>query len=192
MNVAYCRVSTEEQSLERQTVAMQELGIEKMFTEKVSGKDTNRPELQKMLEFVREGDVVYIESYSRLARSLRDLLNIIDMLAGKGVKLVSLKENIDTTTPNGKLIFAVYGGMYEFERECMLVRQREGIAIAKANGKYHGRQKLRLPIDFTATVQDWSDGRITAKAAMRRLGMKPTSFYKYATPLRDEWRNKGD
>lgn len=192
MNVAYCRVSTEDQSLDRQTVAMEQLGIEKMFTEKISGKDTNRPELQKMLEFVREGDVVYIESYSRLARSLRDLLTIIDTLKEKGVKLVSLKENIDTTTPNGKLIFAIYGGMYEFERECMLVRQQEGIAIAKANGKYTGRQKIRLPADFGIIIQDWTDGRITAKAAMRRLDMKPTSFYKYAIPLRDEIRKKGD
>lgn len=192
MKVAYCRVSTEDQSLDRQTVAMEQQGIEKMFTEKISGKDTNRPELQKMLEFVREGDVVYIESYSRLARSLRDLLTIIDTLKAKGVKLVSLKENIDTTTPNGKLIFAIYGGMYEFERECMLVRQQEGIAIAKANGKYTGRVKIRLPADFGIIVQDWAEGRITAKAAMRRLDMKPTSFYKYAIPLRDEYRKKGD
>jgi len=107
MRVAYERVSTAGQSTMRQDVMMQEHQIEKVFTEKVSGKDRNRPELQKMLDFVREGDTVVIESISRLARSTRDFLNILDELERKHVGLVSLKEQIDTSTPTGRFLVSI-------------------------------------------------------------------------------------
>ena len=107
MRVAYERVSTAGQSTLRQDVMMQEQKIEKVFTEKISGKDRNRPELQKMLDFVREGDTVVIESISRLARSTRDFLNILDELERKHVGLVSLKEQIDTSTPTGRFLVSI-------------------------------------------------------------------------------------
>ena len=138
MKVAYIRVSTIEQNEERQLEAMKDKGIEKYFTEKVSAKDMNRPQLQAMLEFVREGDIVYVHDFSRLARSTEDLLHIIEQLHTKGVALISNKENLDTGTPTGKLLVTMIAAINEFERANLLERQREGIAIAKKAGKYTG------------------------------------------------------
>ena len=143
-NVAYIRVSTEEQNEARQLEAMKDKGIDKYYTEKVSGKDTNRPELQKMLDYVREGDTIYIHDFSRLARSTKDLLQIVETLEAKGVHLVSNKENLDTNTPTGKLMLTMIAAINEFERQNMLERQREGIAIAKRNGKYRGRKPIEI------------------------------------------------
>lgn len=147
MKVAYIRVSTEEQNEARQIEAMKEKGIEKYFTEKISGKNTDRPELQAMLDFVREGDTIYIHDFSRLARSTKDLLDIVEQLNAKGVHLISNKENLDTSTPTGKLMLTMIGAINEFERQNMLERQREGIKIAKDNGKYKGRKKTEIESD---------------------------------------------
>lgn len=140
MKVAYVRVSTVEQNEERQIEGLKKYNIDKWYTEKVSAKDTNRPELQAMLEFVREGDTIYIHDFSRLARSTKDLLEIVELLNNKGVHLVSNKENIDSSTPTGKLMLTMVGAIAEFERQNLLDRQREGIAIAKSKGAYKGRQ----------------------------------------------------
>ena len=179
MKVGYCRVSSEDQNLERQLVAMEEKGVEKIFQEKISGKNTERPELKKMIDFVREGDTVYIESYSRLARSSMDLLSLVNTLAEKQVSVVSLKENLDTSTPMGRLILTFIAGLVQFERECTLERQREGIAIAKAAGKYKGKPKMTLPPNFAEMVRSWRQGLITAKKAQQLTGMKASTFYKY-------------
>lgn len=148
MKVAYVRVSTVEQNEARQIEALEKYDIEKWFTEKISGKDTNRPELQKMLEFVRDGDTVYIHDFSRLARSTKDLLDIVEQLNNKNVHLVSNKENIDSSTPSGKLMLTMIGAIAEFERQNMLERQREGIAIAKREGKYKGGQVKKISDDL--------------------------------------------
>ena len=142
MNIAYVRVSTVEQNDARQREALSKYGIEKWFCEKVSGKDTNRPQLQAMLEFAREGDTVYVHDFSRLARNTADLLQIVERLTAKGITLVSNKESVDTSTPAGKLMLTMIGAIAEFERENLLERQREGIAIAKAEGKYKGRKPI--------------------------------------------------
>lgn len=147
MNVAYIRVSTVEQNEARQLEAMKNKDIERYFTEKVSAKDTNRPELQAMLDFVREGDTIYVHDFSRLARSTKDLLNIIEHLKNKGVTLISNKESIDTSTPQGKLMVTMLGAIYEFERANLLERQREGIAEAVKAGKYKGGQVKRIDDD---------------------------------------------
>ena len=144
MRVAYVRVSTVEQNESRQIEALEKHDIEKWFTEKVSGKDTNRPELQAMLDFVREGDTIYIHDFSRLARSTKDLLEIVDQLTAKGVHLVSNKENIDRSTPAGKLMLTMIGAIAEFERQNLLERQAEGIAIAKREGKFKGGQVKKI------------------------------------------------
>lgn len=156
MRIAYVRVSTVEQNEQRQIEAMQKYDIEKWFTEKVSAKDTNRPKLQEMLEFAREGDTVHIHDFSRLARSTKDLLDIVETLNGKGIRLVSNKENIDTSTPTGKLMLTMIGAIAEFERQNLLDRQREGIAIAKRNGVYAGGKRK--------TVIGFSDGYSRYKA----------------------------
>lgn len=140
MNIAYVRVSTVEQNEARQLEALEKYNIDKWFTEKVSAKDTNRPQLQAMLDFAREGDTVYIHEFSRLARSTKDLLEIVEALNNKGVQLVSNKENLDTSTPTGKLMLTMIGAIAEFERQQILERQKEGIAIAKKNNKFKGRQ----------------------------------------------------
>ena len=145
-NIAYVRVSTVEQNETRQIEALKKHGIDKWFTEKVSAKDANRPQLQAMIDYVREGDVVYIHDFSRLARSTKDLLAIVETLEQKGVALVSNKESLDTGTPTGKLMLTVIAAIYEFERANMLERQREGIEIAKREKKFKGRKPINIDI----------------------------------------------
>ena len=147
MKVAYIRVSTVEQNEARQLEAMKDKKIEKYFTEKVSAKNTNRPQLQAMLDFVREGDTVYVHDFSRLARSTKDLLDITELLKEKKVTLISNKESVDTSTAQGKLMVTMLGAIYEFERANLLERQREGIAEAKKAGKYKGGQVKRIDND---------------------------------------------
>ena len=145
MNIGYVRVSTVDQNEARQLEALSKYNIDKWFTEKVSAKDTKRPQLKTMLEFAREGDTIYIHDFSRLARSTSDLLRIVDDLTVKHIHLVSNKENIDTSTPTGKLMLTMIGAINEFERTNLLERQREGIAIAKRQGKYKGRKEVNIP-----------------------------------------------
>lgn len=144
MNVAYVRVSTVEQNEARQIEGMSKYNIEKWFTEKVSAKDTNRPQLKAMLDYVREGDTIYIHDFSRLARSTKDLLEIVEELNRKKVNLVSNKENIDSSTASGKLMLTMIGAIAEFERQNLLERQREGIEIAKREGKFKGGQVKKI------------------------------------------------
>ena len=184
MKVAYIRVSTEEQNTARQEEAMRALGVERVYIEKISGKNTDRPQLKAMLDFIREGDTVIVESYSRLARSTADLLNIIGELDNKGVSFVSLKENIDTTTPQGKLMMTIFAGISQFERECILQRQKEGIAIAKAEGKYKGRTPAPIPENWHEVYELWKNGEITAVEAQKRMGLKPNTFYRLVSRFR--------
>ena len=142
MKVGYIRVSTQEQNTVRQEVLMQALDVEQVFIDRMSGKNLARPELQKLLAFVRTGDCVIVESISRFARNTRDLLELIERLQSKQVQFVSKKEAIDTTTPTGKFMLTVFGAVAELEREYILQRQREGIAIAKENGVYKGRKPI--------------------------------------------------
>ena len=135
MKIAYVRCSTAEQNEARQVEALEKYGIERWYTEKISGKDANRPKLQEMLDYVRDGDTIHIHDLSRLARSTADLLVIVDLLNKKGVHLVSNKENIDSSTPTGKLMLTMIGAINEFERTNILERTREGIAIAKRDRK---------------------------------------------------------
>lgn len=138
------RVSSVTQNEARQIEALEKYDIEKWFVEKVSGKDTNRPILQEMLNYVREGDSVYVEDFSRMARSTKDLLDIVELLEKKQVQLISLKENLDTSTPTGKLMLTVIAAIHQFERENILERQREGIEIAKREGRYRGGQPKKI------------------------------------------------
>lgn len=145
--IAYLRVSSVSQNEARQREAMQDKGIDKYFVDKCSGKDTNRPQLQEMLAYVREGDTVYIHEFSRLARNTADLLKIVEYLNDKGVTLISNKENLDTSTSTGKLMLTIIGAIAEFERACIRERQLEGIEIAKREGKFKGGQVKRIDDD---------------------------------------------
>lgn len=179
MKIFYARVSTVEQNLERQLEMARNIGAEKIYEEKMTGKNTNREELKKMLAFCREGDVLYVESISRLARSTADLLNIVDKLQEKGVEFISLKESIDTTTPQGRFMLTVFAALAELEREQTLERQREGIAIAKAQGKYKGRQPIKInETKFERLYKEWKAGEITAVFFMKEIDLKPNTFYR--------------
>ncbi len=174
MRIAYIRVSSAEQNEQRQIEAMQKYDIEKWFTEKISGKNANRPKLQEMLEFAREGDTIYIHDFSRLARSTRDLLDIVEQLNAKGVHLVSNKENIDTSTPTGKLMLTMIGAINEFERVNLLERQREGIAIAKRDGKYKGGKRKTVD-NFAECYARYTSRKVTKSALARELDIsRPT------------------
>ena len=176
MKVAYVRVSTIEQNEERQLQALEGFEIEKWFVEKKSGKNTNREQLTLMLEFVRAGDVIYVMDFSRLSRSVSDLLNIVQTLERKNVRLVSLKENIDTHTPTGKLMLTVIGAIAEFERENLLERQKEGIDIAKKQGRYKGKKRKTLE-NFDQVYNEWKNNNITATSASKLLGVTRATFY---------------
>ena len=172
--IAYIRVSTLEQNTARQEEAFKDLKIDKYFIEKVSGKNIkDRPELNKLMDYVREGDTVIVESISRFGRSLSDLIVLMNRLDEKGVHFKSLKEgDIDTTTPQGKLVFSIFSSLAEFERETIKQRQAEGIAIAKANGKYKGR--VKKPIDqneFISLYNRWQDGEIQKKYICKKLNV---------------------
>lgn len=174
MQIAYIRVSTIEQNEQRQIEAMEKYKIEKWFIEKVSAKDTNRPKLQEMLDFAREGDTIHIHDFSRLARSTKDLLDIVEKLNQKGITLISNKENIDTSTPTGKLMLTMIGAINEFERTNLLERQREGIAIAKRNGKYKGRKPVSIP-DFEKHYQRYMKREISKSQLAKNLNIsRPT------------------
>ena len=183
MKIGYIRVSTQEQNTMRQEALMEALGVDEVYIDRMSGKNANRPELQKMMEYVRKGDTVIVESISRFARNTRDLLELVEQLTAKGVEFVSKKEAIDTTTPTGKFMLTVFGAVAELEREYILQRQREGIAIAKANGIYRGRKPIQRP-EFNQVVSLWRSGELTAAEAMRRLDMKSSTFYRRAKEVR--------
>ena len=178
MKIGYIRVSTEEQNTARQEVLLRELGVDEIFIDKASGKSADRPEFKRMMEYVRKGDTVIVESISRFARNTRDLLDLVEQLTAKEVEFVSKKEAIDTTTPTGKFMLTVFAAVAELEREYILQRQREGIAIAKQQGKYTGRKPLPLPDNFESVVTLWQHGQITATEAMRRTGLKSNTFYR--------------
>lgn len=175
MNIAYIRVSTVEQNEERQEQAMEKHNIDKWYKEKVSAKDTNRKQLQEMLGYAREGDTIFIHSFDRLARSTKDLLEIIEQLKAKGVFLVSCKENIDTSTPTGELMVTMIGAINQFERANLLERQKEGIAIAKEKGKYKGRKEIEVDEKFKSVYVKYENREINKVQFAKEIGVsRPT------------------
>lgn len=190
MKVAYIRVSTQEQNEARQDVMMKEQGIEKVFMDKQSGKNADRPQLQAMLSYIREGDCVTVESISRLARNTRDLLNIVEQIHAKDADFISLKENMDTRTAQGRFMLTVFAAMAELERESILQRQGEGIAAAKARDAerkaqgleaitYKGRKPIAVNEDsLRVEVEAVRQGKQTHEEAMRKLGLKPNTYYR--------------
>ncbi len=191
MRVGYIRVSTVEQNTARQEVLMQELDVDKVYIEKVSGKNVNdRLKLQEMLEFIREGDIVVVESISRLARNTKDLLEIVEKLKNKGVVFISKKENIDTDTPSGQFMLTIFGAVAQLERDYILQRQREGIAIAKQEGKYKGRKPIEIDQDkFKILYEKWKKEDITATEFMSQINLKPTTFYRKVRQYEKVFKN---
>lgn len=186
MLVGYARVSTEEQNEARQMEMFEAMGIEpkNIFLDKLSGKNTNRPQLKEMIAFVRRGDIVITESISRLARNTKDLLSIVEQINAKGAEYKSVKESIDTTTATGKFMLTVFAAMAELERDTIRQRQREGISIAKAEGKYTGRVKIEFDEDkLRRECKKWREGKQTAVDTMKKMGMKTNTFYRRVKEL---------
>lgn len=186
MKYGYIRVSSVDQHEDRQLIAMNGLGIfnEHIYRDKQSGKNTARPGLQKLMSIVKQGDTVIVESVSRFARNTRDLLELIERLTAIGVDFISLKENIDTTTPTGKFILTVFGAVAELERGYILQRQAEGIAAAKRRGVRFGRPIKKPPENFGFLVEQWECGKLLISEVLMQTGLKEATFYRR---LR-EWR----
>lgn len=176
MKVGYVRVSTAEQNEARQEVLMEQLEVEKIFIDKLSGKNMDRPGLRQMLDFVREGDTLVVESISRLSRSVQDFLFITDELRQKKVGFISQKENFDFSTPTGQMMMQIFAVLAEFERKQMRERQMEGIRIAREQGKYKGRTPKELP-DFEKLCEEYKDGKRSATSICRKLGISRSTFY---------------
>ena len=176
----YARVSALDQNLDRQLIAANERGIPtgNLFTEKLSGKDAKRPELQRLMAAVQSGDTVIVESISRFARNTRDLLDLVEKLNALGVEFVSLKENIDTTTPTGKFMLTVFGAVAELERGYTLQRQAEGIKAAKARGVQFGRPAKKPSENFSALVKLWERGKLPTKDLITQSGLTETTLYR--------------
>lgn len=186
MKVGYIRVSTKEQNTIRQDVLMEQLGVEKVFIDKCSGKNAHRPELIKMMEFVREGDMVVVSEIGRFARNTRDLLDLTDKLTKKGVQFESQKEKIDTTTPAGQFMLTVFAAVAQLERDYILARQKEGIDAKKERGEYRGREPIAIDkSSFEQEYRLWKGGVITARAAMKHLGLKSNTFYRRVKEYED-------
>lgn len=180
--VGYARVSSTEQNLDRQLESFKALGLDKVFEDKVSGKNTDRPGFQQMMDYVREGDEVFVHSMDRLARNLQDLLRVSETLQQKGVSLHFLKEHI-SLMPNGensaisKLLLSMMGAVAEFERSLIRERQAEGIALAKERGIYRGRKPIDSEIIETAKKK-FAEGVPVTRIA-RELGVCRSALYKY-------------
>ena len=188
MKVGSVRVSTREQNTIRQDILMKELGVERVFTDKASGKSRDaRPNLEAMMNFVREGDVVIVESFSRFARSTKDLLKLVEELEEKGVTFISQKEQVDTHTPQGKFMMTVFAALAELERETTLQRQREGIAAAKDAGAYTGRKPIEIDDELLKEVHTkWYKDEITTNHAIKKLGVSRNTFYRRMWKYEDD------
>lgn len=175
MKIGYIRVSTSEQNTARQEEQLSFIGCDKLFLEKASGKNSDRPVLNEMLDYIRDGDTVIVSDFSRLARNIIDLLNITSLITSKGATFRSIKENIDTHSPTGKLMLTVIGAIAEFEREVLLQRQREGIEIAKQKGKFR-KEPLALPEDLKEKLIEFQYCKSTL-----------AKFYKVSRPTIYNW-----
>lgn len=178
MIVGYARVSTTEQNTERQDVALESLGCERIYIDKLTGATLDRPEFNKMMDFVREGDTLIVSEYNRLSRSTMDLLTTLQSLEDKGVIVKSIKENLDTSTPQGKLMLVIFAGLAEFERSLMKQRQAEGIERAKLAGKYKGRKPKEYDKEvFDEVMKGLADKTMSVTKASEKLGVTRATVY---------------
>lgn len=185
MKIFYIRVSSLDQNIARQKEMAKDCKAEKIFIDKMSGKNTkDRPELNKMLEFAREGDIIICESFSRIARNTMDLLTIVNQLKEKKVAFISLKEKVDTSTASGKFMMTVFGALAELERDNIKTRQAEGIAIAKKEGKYKGRTPKEFDkVKFKALVNEVNEGKRTATSVAREFNISYMTYFRWVKKI---------
>jgi DNA invertase Pin-like site-specific DNA recombinase len=179
MLVGYARVSTQDQDPALQLDALHAAGCEKVFTEKASGAQRERPQLQAALDYMREGDTLVIWKLDRLARSLKQLIETVEAMAARGIGLRSITEAMDTTTSGGKLIFHIFGALAEFERGVIRERTRAGLDAARARGRTGGRPPALSTDDLAAAKALLRDPEITVEQVARRLGVVPSTLYRH-------------
>lgn len=173
----YARVSTEQQNLDRQLDALKKYGVDTIYNEKMTGTKRNRPELSKMLDRMTEGDTVVVESLSRLGRSTKDLIELVELFQSKGVHLVSLKESIDTSTSTGKLLFTLMSAIAQFERDVIADRTREGLRSARARGRMGGRPKTN-PDSIRKAIKLYNTNQYSVKEIEELTGVKKSTLYR--------------
>ena len=180
MRIGYARVSTQDQNLDRQCDQLRQDGCERIYEEKVSGARSDRPELGRMLDALRKGDVVVVAELSRLSRSVRDLFSIVGQIQEAGAEIRSLKEPwLDTTTPNGRLLFTFFSGISEFEREVIRQRTIEGIAAARARGR-HGGHPVLDPKTVALALKMYDSKTCTVAEITKATGVSKSALYSYA------------
>ncbi len=188
MLIGYARVSTQDQKPELQHDALSKAGCEKVFTEKASGAQRDRPELAAAIGYMREGDTLVVWKLDRLARSMKQLIETVEGLEARGIGFRSLTEAIDTTTPGGKLVFHIFGALAEFERSIIRERTRAGLEAARARGRRGGRPKKLSEGDLRAARAMLLDGEITVADVARRLGVSPATLYRHMPAARSQVR----
>jgi len=186
MLIGYARVSTQDQNPQLQLDALTAAGCERIFQEKASGAQRERPQLQAALDYLRPGDVLVVWKLDRLARSLKQLIETVELLEEKGIGFQSVTESIDTTTPGGKLIFHIFGSLAEFERSIIRERTKAGLAAARAHGRVGGRPKALSEEDLAAAKALLRDPSITVAAAAKRLGVATSTLHRYLPGGRGE------
>lgn len=184
MFVGYARVSTQDQNPALQLDALKALGCEKVFVEKASGAQRERPEMKAALDYMRAGDTLVVWKLDRLARSVKQLIETVEMLEGQGIGFRSLTEAIDTTTAGGKLVFHIFGALAEFERSIIRERTRAGLDAAKARGRRGGRPPKLTEKDLTAARAMLAEASITVEDVAKRLGVSPATLYRHLPAAR--------
>lgn len=190
MLVGYARVSTQDQKPALQLDALNAVGCEKVFVEKASGAQRDRPEMKAALDYMRAGDTLVVWKLDRLARSIKQLIETVEMLEGRGIGFRSLTEAIDTTTAGGKLVFHIFGALAEFERSIIRERTRAGLDAAKARGRRGGRPRKLTEKDLTAARAMLGEASITVEDVAKRLGVSPATLYRHLPAARAQAAEK--
>ena len=185
MVYGYARVSTRQQDLSRQLDLLDRYECNKIYTEKISGVRANRPELNKLKKRVKENDKIIIESFSRLGRSTKDLIDLVYFFEKKGVKVISIKENFDTQTPQGKLMMTVFQAFSQFERDIIVERTKEGLESARARGNIGGRPRIDPALIQHALHLYHKEGKAVVDICAQ-TGLKRSTFYRYLSLEKDE------
>lgn len=181
MKIGYARVSTIEQNLDRQLDALNAAGCERIFNEKMTGTRSDRPELRMMMMTLREGDTLVVESFSRLSRSTKDLLSLVDKLTGMGVHLISLKEDLDTTTATGKMMLTMLSALSQFERDLIAERTRDGLKAARARGRCGGRPRLGTDKDKKQALAMYDANVMTNAEIAEKFGISLRTFNRWVS-----------
>lgn len=186
MILGYARVSVETQNLDRQIDQLKEAGCERIFQEKITGTRKDRPELEKMLDNSRPGDTIIITELTRLSRSTKDLFSLVDLIQKKGINIKSLKENwLDTTTPQGKLMFTLFAGISQFERDLISQRTKEGLASARARGRKGGRPKKHCK-DIETAIRLYNCKEYSVAEIEKMTGVSKPTLYRYLNNQKKE------